>query len=237
LTTARLTVELNGLAVCLPLIALLAAAISCSSVRQVRPLDKGESSVGVSLGGPVTQVGGPYIPLPLLSVSYHRGIVARTFDIGGALYLTQALYGIMQLEAACNWRPWHGSTWRPGLIVTPRLFLMTDFSPESFRAYPDLGLTLPWEPKEDWFVYTGIESWFEPHQVRDDGNRQPHHWLIAPSLGTVLGRGPWHYQLEVKLYTPNLANTGRPTKNIGIGDHGVWGVFLGIGRTFGGGER
>ena len=39
--------------------------LSCSTVRQIRPLAKKESAATLSLGGPITQVGKLYVPLPL----------------------------------------------------------------------------------------------------------------------------------------------------------------------------
>jgi hypothetical protein len=206
---------------------------SCSTVRQVRPLDKGESSVTFSVGGPITQVGKVYFPLPLLSVGYNRGIIAERLDIETGLHLTQLAYGILDFEAGVNVRPLPAEGFRPGINITPKAFFMTNFKPESFRFYPDLGITLYWNINQTVYIYTGLENWFELATTRADGNPQKNNWLTAPFLGVDIGRGDWQLQLESRLYTPNLSNKGKPTKNLGIGDHGVWGAFLGVNHTFG----
>lgn len=206
---------------------------SCSTVRQIRPLDRGQSAMGLSVGGPITEVGKIYIPLPLLCLSYNRGILDKKLDLETGLQITQILYGILHLDIGVNYRPWQSRKWRPGFIVSPKIFLITDFEKLStFRAYPDLGLTFFWEVKSNWYLYTGIENWFEFHQTRDDGNKQEHHWLIAPYLGINMGNEKWLFQFETRVYTPNLANTGRPTKNIGFGEYGILGFFLGVNYTF-----
>ncbi len=61
------------------------------------------------------------------------------------------------------------------------------------------------------------------------------HWIIAPYAGLTYSTTRWQYQLEVRWYTPNLDNDlGRAPENWGVGDHGIIGFFVGIGRTFGG---
>jgi hypothetical protein len=213
---------------------LLVAA--CSPVRQIRPLDKGESRVAVSAGGPITQVGKIYMPLPLLSVGYNYGLVERV-DAEIGVHVTDMLYGIMKVDAGVNWRPLVPPLYSPGLIVSPKLFTMTDFSPGGWRLYPALGLTAYWDMKKYRYLYLGLDNWIEYHLTREDGNPQNNHWLIAPYIGTSLGNKVWQFQIEARVYTPNLSNLGRPIKNIGMGKYGVIGVFLGVSRSFGGGKK
>ena len=143
------------------------------------------------------------------------------------------LFGILDLDLGVNWRPWSAQKYLPGLIVSPRIFGMTDFKPNSSRIFPDLGLSVYWNPKKFWYVYTGMENWFEFHDTRNDGNVQEHHWLITPYIGTHAGTERWMFAAECKLYTPNVSNFGRPVKNIGIGKNGVLGIFVGVSRYFG----
>lgn len=212
-------------------------SISCSSVRQIRPLEKNQSSLTMSVGGPITQVGKIYIPLPLLSLGYNYGLLDKKLDMEVGWGITQAMCGIMDIDLGVNWRPFLNDRFRPGLMVSPKSFIMTNFKPKSFRFYPDLSLTAFWEIKRFWYVYTGLENFFELSRTRADGNKQPNHWLIAPFCGIDIGNERWQFQIEIRLYTPNLSNQGKPTKNIGIGDYGVWGGFLGVNRTFGGKKR
>jgi hypothetical protein len=169
----------------------------------------------------------------MLSIGYNYGLIDSLVDIETGWHVTHALYGVMGLEAGANWRPLKNRRFRPGLIVSPKVFFLTDFSPESVRFYPDLGVTALWQVRAFWHVFTGMESWFELHSRRSDGNGQEYHWLPVPYVGCVAGNGKWQFQIECRLYTPNLKNTGRATKNIGAGEYGIWGVMLGVSRAFG----
>ena len=213
---------------------LVCLLFACSSVRRVRPLESGASAITVSLGGPITEVAKKYIPLPLLSAGYNYGINNR-LGIEAGLNLTSALFGLLHVDAGVNWYPLSANGAIPGITVTPKLLIISNFEAGGHRLYPTLTPTLYWDIKRH-FVYTGVENWFEIHTERSDGNEQSHHWLVAPYIGYGYTWKKWQFQLEARGYTPNLENTGRATKNIGFGDHGIIGVFLGVGRTMGGGR-
>ncbi|MBD3322841.1 MAG: hypothetical protein GF350_17210 [Chitinivibrionales bacterium] len=212
------------------------ALFSCAPVRQIRPLHKGESSVHAGLGGPITRVGEFYVPLPLLSLNYNYGLLEKA-DIEAGFHATQALFGIMHINAGTNWRPWTPDHFLPGLIVSPAVHFMTDFRPGSARVYPVLDLNACWKLLNRHYAYCGIENWFELTAKRGDGLDQEHHWLIAPHIGVSLGVKKWDVIIEGVLYTPNLHNTGRGAENIGAGEYGIFGVFFGAGYRFGGGAR
>ncbi len=203
---------------------------NCSTIRQIRPLEKGQQSVSFSVGGPVTEVGSVYIPLPLMSFGYNRGLIDNTLDLETGLHVTQLLYGILDVEVGVNFRPFQSKAWQPGLIISPKLFFMTDFSGGA-RLYPDLCLTGFWKLHEKVYLFTGLENWFEFSSTRDDGLEQKNHWLLVPYIGTNIGSQRWQFQFETRVYTPNLKNTGRATKNIGFGEYGVLGFFLGVNFT------
>jgi hypothetical protein len=125
--------------------------------------------------------------------------------------------------------------WVPGAIVSPKFQLMTNFKPNSFRLYPELILTGWWRPSEHFLPYVGLENWFVLGSTRPDGNKQDHHWLIAPYLGLTMCNNHWQFQIEGRVYTPNINHiTSGAPENIGLGNYGVLGVFLGVGYQFGG---
>ena len=185
------------------------------------------------MGGPITQVGKAYLPLPLISVGYNYGLLEK-FDIEAGFHVLSAVYGIAHLDVGANWRPWAAAGFSPGFIMSPKLFVMTDFTPASLRLYPDIGLSAYWEIAKYRYWYLGLDNWIEYHQTRDDGNPQKEHWLVAPYAGVSLGNRLWQAQVEAKWYAPNLVNDGRAVKNIGVGKYGIIGVFLGVSRSFGG---
>jgi hypothetical protein len=207
--------------------------LNCAAVRQIRPLEPGESAINVSLGGPTTKyIGDAYAPLPLLSIGYNRGLL-RCLDLEAGLDLTHTLYGVPKIDAGVNWRPFKAERWRPALIVTPKLHFATDFSTAA-RLYPALSLTGAWHAGR-FYPYLGIENFFELQQERADGLEQENHWLIAPYAGLSIAHKKWQFQVEMRAYTPNLRNDySRGPDNWGFGDYGIIGFFIGIGRTFGG---
>jgi hypothetical protein len=215
----------------LGLLIFLALIVSCSGIRRVRPLDDGESALSASVGGPVTQVGSAWLPLPLLSIGYAYGL-NRHLSLEGGVNLTSALFGLAHIDAGLNWYAFEPRGAIPGITVTPKLVLISNFAAAGTRFYPTVTPTVYWNVGRH-VIYTGAENWFELHSQRSDGNTQPHHWLAVPYLGFGLSRGKWLFQVEGRVYTPNLKNTGRATKNIGFGDYGAVGGFIGVGRTFG----
>ncbi len=231
--------KLNSLLSPITAACVVAVLVGCSTVRQIKPLDPGASSVNLSVGGPFTELFGVFIPLPLLSLGYNYGLT-HTLDAEAGLGITQALYGIGELNLGVNYRPLMPKGWAPGLIVSPSLFLAEDISPlteftaKNFRCYPYLGLTAWWNRDGWWRPYISFESWFDLGSTRADSLPQQDHWLIAPAGGIDMESGKWHYQIKIELYTPNLRNWGRAAHFFGPGDKGVFGLFLGVGREFGG---
>ncbi len=213
--------------------ALCLLAVSCSTLRQIRPLAKGESSLSLSVGGPITEVGKTYIPLPLTSLGCNYGLMDR-LDVEAGINLLSALYGIAHIDAGVNWRPWTPTGLKPGLILSPKLFALTNFAPASLRIYPDAQVTLYWEMFAYRYVYCGLDNWIEYHRTRDDGTPQANHWLPSPFAGISLGNKRWQFQLEAKWYVPDLVNDTRAVANIGIGNYGALGVLIGVSRGFGG---
>ena len=207
----------------------------CSTVRYVRPIEKGTSAASLSLGGPVTQVSGNYLPLPLLSAGYGYG-VTDYLSLEAALHITSALFGVAHVDIGANWVPLATRGVIPGVVLSPKVVLLSNFKPHESRSYPVLTPTLYWERGRHLW-YTGVENWFERHSVRADGNEQSHHWLIIPYIGYGIAKGKWQFQAEGRVYMPNLSNTPGATTNLGFGDRGIIGFFLGVNRTFGGGAK
>jgi hypothetical protein len=179
-------------------------------------------------------IGEATLPLPWLSVGYNHGILAW-LDIEAGLDLTHTLFSNPSVDIGANLRPVSSYRWRPALIVSPTFHLASNFD-TYFRFYPDLTLTAAWNPREGAFYpYVGVTNWWEFVGEREDGLEQEHHWFFTPYVGLVYARSRWQYQVEMRVYTPNLENDyGRAPENWGFGDYGIIGFFLGIGRTFGG---
>ncbi|MDG5813979.1 hypothetical protein QA601_02730 [Chitinispirillales bacterium ANBcel5] len=206
--------------------------LSCTAVRNVKPLNKGDSRISLSFGGPITEVAGTNIPLPLLNVGYSYGVYDDV-SIESGMALTDLLFGVMHIDGGITFHPLTIEKWNAGAYVSPGFVLTTNFKEDSFRLLPALNLGWYWEHKKSFF-YTGVDSWFEFRNKRTDQNPQKNRWLPALYLGYGLNHNTWCFQVEGRLFTPHLKNSGRPVNNQGIGQHGIWGIYIGVNRSFGG---
>jgi hypothetical protein len=207
---------------------------SCSSVRHVRPVEKGELTASATFGGPFAgQIG--WAPFPMLSLGTNYGVLEK-IDIEAGWTVTSALFGVCELDGGCNWRPLGPAGVRPGVMVSAKALGATDFQKGNSRFWPDVGATALWRIHERSYCYRGMENWFETHTTRFDGNEQAYHWLPVVYSGIDYGGRIWQWQIEAKWFVPNidpLDTPSNPVQTIGIGGYGSIGVYIGVSRSFG----
>ncbi len=213
-------------------ISLYCLLAGCSGIRRVGPLEPGASAISLSLGGPVTEVAGKNVPLPFLSAGFNHGF-NDLLGMEAGLNLTCALFGVLYIDGGINWNPLRSRGGVvPGVAVTPKINLMTNFENGGTRLFPALNPLLYWtHGRHSW--YAGSENWFDLARIRSDGNGQRFHLFFTPFLGYGISWRRWQLQLECRLYVPNIDNTFGPLVNTGIGNYGIIGPFFGISRTFG----
>ena len=64
---------------------------ACGTMNTARPLDKGQTAVGLTLGGPMVEFGGSFVPLPNAVVEGRTGMKplnGKNWDINYGLNLT-----------------------------------------------------------------------------------------------------------------------------------------------------
>jgi hypothetical protein len=71
---------------------------SCAPTRFVKPLDKKQQAVNLSLGGPLIGYSGLTIPMPFLTATYGYGIDSTLTGFG----LTK--YYFLPFMATCKWK-------------------------------------------------------------------------------------------------------------------------------------
>ena len=159
--------------------------------------------------------------------------IADKIDLEAGFEITSALFGVMELEGGCNWRPIVPSRWKPGLIAGIKLLGATDFKAGDTRLWPDASVTAVWRLSQKWYYYAGMDNWYEAETTRYDGNPQPYHWLPIIHTGFDFGNKRWQGQVEGIWYVPNIDATRHTVKTIGIGPQGCLGVFIGASHSFG----
>ncbi|MCX7727773.1 MAG: hypothetical protein N2053_13115, partial [Chitinispirillaceae bacterium] len=116
---------------------------SCTAVRKVRAPEKGESTISVSLGGPITEVSKRYIPLPLLGIGYNYGLTEK-LALEGGLNITNALFGVLNADAGVNWYPLKPQKMQPGILLMSKFFILSKLKIKDNRIYPALTPVIYW---------------------------------------------------------------------------------------------
>jgi hypothetical protein len=214
-----------------PLLALF-TLFSCAPVRFVKPLEKKQSAVGVSLGGPLIDFSNITIPMPLVSASYGYGIDSTLTGFGG-INLTSAIYGNAQVDLGVTKQLLKQDGYRPALSITP----VANFiyrNKDAKKLYPQLDISAFWEynRKKD-LVYAGLSNWFELSSQKSYGQDQPHHWLLTPLVGQTFVRKKGDFTIEAKVlasniyYKSNVVDYKSP-----FGKNGAFGIYFGYTRKF-----
>jgi len=204
---------------------------SCSGSRSIRPVARDHDRIDISLGGPLVKAGGIYVPAPVSSIGYTRGIAANA-DAHVALHPTAALYGIMVLEAGGCYLVNQPDKLTPAFSLSPRFFLMTQFKHDSWRFYPDLQFNLSWDLKKDWMLYTGLSTFFELRSKGTANRTQQYNILISPLLGTEFKWENYQMQFEFRWYAANANSAYVAPDYIGISNNGAIGPIISLKRTW-----
>ena len=204
----------------------------CSPSRIVQPLQKGESQVGLHLGGPMIRFAGAPLPIPLTSLSYARGIDS-TFTAFGGIGLTAAAFGVAQVDLGCTKGLWTPKGARPGVSVSPSLNFMIDKWEGNFRFYPTLDVNAYWQlGKRKNTAYIGLNNWFVLNATRTQGEPQTTRYIPNLQVGYVIRRKGWNYTIEAKYLAPFNDNVKLVPDYISAGTTGAFGIYFNVGKTF-----
>ncbi len=215
----------------LSLILAVTLLFSCSPVRLIKPLEKGQKAIGGNFGGPIIDFAGAPIPIPYTAAFYAKGITQKTSLYGG-LHLTSLAFGVLQAEVGtCN-QLWSNQSKTLGFSVSPALQLALDRWDWNFRFWPQLDCQLYKTFTNQSFVYAGIGNWFEPTRMRPHNETQEKFWFMHPQLGYRWGKHKWNYGIESKWVGPNLPNKPNVADYKGINGMGALGVYFSIMKRF-----
>ena len=216
----------------LPLLIFSCFIYSCAPTRFVKPLNKKQSAVNISLGGPLIKYGKITIPIPFLTATYGYGIDSSLTGFA-AVNVTSGLFGNLQMELGAIRQLAKQYGILPAISVTPVINILYR-NKNAHKVYPQLDLNSYWEyGKHKNLIYAGIDNWFELSQKRAYEIKQKNHWFFSPMIGHNLVRSKWNLNIEAKIIAPNLSNKNiivdyqTPVKN-----HGAFGVYVGYTRKF-----
>jgi hypothetical protein len=219
------------LAITLLSVAFLASR--CAPTRIVKPLEKGEQQIGLSLGGPLIKFSGAVIPIPMTSVSYARGINSSLTAYGGVA-LTDLAFGNLHLDLGVTKGLLQPAGWRPGVSVSPSLHYIVNFKSGDSRLYPVLDANAYWNvTAKNNVAYVGLSNWFELNALRAHGEKQNDTWIPSAQFGYMFnGRGNMRYTVEGRYMAWFNDNVKLVPDYVSPGSKGALGLYFGINKGF-----
>lgn len=203
---------------------------SCAPTRFVKPLDKKQQAVMVSLGGPIIEYGDLPIPMPFITATYGYGIDSSLTGFG-SVNITSAIYGNLQTELGVTKRLWKQRGGVPGVSVNPVANFI--YRKGDAKLYPQIDVNAYWDHNKGRnFFYVGLSNWFELAGKRAFEEDQPNHWLVTPVLGESFVRRKWNYTIEAKIIAPNIKNAGVVEYKTPLNNRGAFGIYFGATRKF-----
>lgn len=144
--------------------ALVVITTACSTTHMARTIGEGNAAVVASLGGPVVELFGKPIPVPLSTLGGVYGI-RDDLDVHGHLHPTMLAYDTFGADAGVTWQALDQRGGIPALAAGASLLFITDLSPTEANTdpgcatcvLPDLHLTASWLVGRH-LVYGGVRS-------------------------------------------------------------------------------
>jgi hypothetical protein len=205
---------------------------SCAPGRFIKPLEKGESSVGFNAGGPMILFGDLTIPVPFSALYYGYGL-HENGTISGGVHLTSLLYKTLQFDLGYTRNLLEQEKYLPALSLYGGLNIMAGLRAPEVRIYPEIDLNAYWEYKNDrWMSYLGLSNWFDPHYNKIEEGSDYRFWRPVIQLGQLYRFGNWELGLEYKMMGPNLDNTRTVVNYANDLKFGAHGFFLQFSKRF-----
>ena len=174
------------------LVLCLVLGAGCATIPSARPLDPGMHEVGVSLGGPVLNLGGgTVIPVPNIVLQGRHGLAAplnRPLDLTYGLNVMGLPFGILQGHVGVSWLLIHQNGPAPALSIADKQYFATNAlglenKPEATIegwGANHIEVNFSWKIKRQ-VIYAGLSQYF------DFGNPR---LTLTPSFGVVLDTSP-----------------------------------------------
>ena len=215
-----------------PLVLVLGGA--CSTTHGIRPVGKGAVSIDASLGGPLTEVFGAPIPLPLTTLGASVGVTDTT-DVHAAFHPTGlAMFNVIAADVGASQQVLSNEGARPRLMGDITLTLAGGDRDQELgeegglRAFVQPSFTASW----DWgkvrqhAVYSGVTAFLQPSDI--------FYALGGIYLGNRFGVRRSHVDIELKWLQPWTDNTPIVPEFYSPGNLGALELQFAYGFTLGG---
>lgn len=176
-----------------PLVGVLVLAAGCSTIHGIKPVGRGVVRPEISVGGPITEVYGAPIPIPISQLGATYGLDDRT-DLHAAWHTSAAgFYNVFGADAGVSRQLLAPAGARPRLMVDGTLLAFAgDNEPGSppdgaaggFRLFvqPTVTGSWDWGAHDRQTTYVALTAMFQPFPEI--------HLLPALAVGNAWALGP-----------------------------------------------
>jgi hypothetical protein len=205
-------------------VVLAVAGAGCAVTHAVRPLGRGNAAVHGSLGGPLVEISGADVAMPIASVGGGYGLrddVTATLEAD----LTAAAFGVAHLAPGVAYHALVRDAGAvPTVTVAAGIHLLTNIT--DTRVAPQASVAMAWRVRRRHLLYVGADAAL--------AFGDPTRLVVGPLLGGELRVGQaWGVALEGKWLAPNYDVAPLAPNWLSPGSHGYLFVLLGATRYFG----
>ncbi len=214
-------------------VAIATITSSCVSSRFVEPLDKGEHSIGIDVGGPLLGYKLLAFPTPLSSISYGYGIDSNLTAFVG-LHTTSLLFQNFHTDFGATYKFLNQKKYRPSLSASINNTIVSSFRTGATRYWPQLDINGYWNFSEQkHFIYVGMSNWFELKEKRTHDQESIQRWIANPQIGVTfkMKRVRVHIEYKALAIGLNSKEVFVPYNSL-IKGKGAVGFYFGISKTF-----
>ena len=111
------------------LLFLIPFLVACSSMNTARPLKQGQHAVGLTMGGPLVEFGGNYIPVPNMVLEGRSGlkpIKSKPLDVNYGINLTAIVFDQIGVHGGSTYLLSRQDGKRPAWSISDRLYLYSN---------------------------------------------------------------------------------------------------------------
>ncbi len=196
------------------------ALAACSAGAPVRVLERGQTIITGSVGGPIVPSSSPVGFVPYVTAGMAHG-ASEHITVHGNAHLLMAGYKTVGVDVGASARAVRQKDAIPEVTLGLRALMFTDLSSiDAMRFYPDAQATFSWEVADRTLVYAGAHTTFQ---------LSPYRFLFSPMTGAVIPIGTgFSLQAEVIWQAANVnTSSGVFEGESSIGELGSLGAFLG----------
>jgi len=196
------------------------ALVACSAGAPVRVLERGQTIVTGSIGGPIVPSSSPIGFVPYITAGVAHG-TSETITVHGNAHLLMAGYKTVGVDIGASARAVRQKDAIPEVTIGVRALMFTDVTTiDAMRFYPDAQATLSWEVADRTLVYAGAHTTVQ---------LAPYRFLFSPMVGGILPLSSgFSLQAEVIWQAANVNTaSGVFEGQSSIGELGSLGAFLG----------